>query len=95
MTDHQNGKETVMTRLDEHSRGAGDLWGILTSGMEQGDLQSSLDHLTAGRPICLAEKDTPDTAAIRKCPDGRRELVRFDSEGEHAVRPLPAMELRI
>lgn len=84
-----------MTRSNQHSPSAGDLWGTLSPGMKRGDLQSGLNHLTAGRPICLVEKDMPDTAAIREYPDGRRELFRFDNEGGHLVLPLPAMELGI
>lgn len=85
-----------MTRSDEQSSGiSGDLWETLIGGLERGDLQSSLDHLQAGRPIYVAEDNTPDTAAIKEYPDGRRELIRFDNGGEHIVGPLASIESRI
>ena len=85
-----------MTRSDEQSPGtSGDLWEALIVGLERGDLQPGLDHLRGGRPIYVAEVNTPDTATIKEYPDGPRELVRFDNGGEHVVGSLATIESRI
>lgn len=82
-----------MNRSDRASQGdSGDLWERLLEGLERGDLQPGLDSLRAGRPIYVWDKDTPDDAVIKKYPDGRRELVRFDAAGEHVIGPLPPVE---
>ncbi len=39
-------------------------------------------HLAAGRSISYREADTPAGMVIREYPGGRRELLRFDPDGE-------------
>jgi hypothetical protein len=38
--------------------------------------------LQAGRAIYLCEDDTPAGLVVKEHPDGRRELVQFDQDGE-------------
>jgi len=45
-------------------------------------------HLAAGRPIYYTEDDTPAGLLVKKHPDGRRELVKFDEAGDQVIRPL-------
>lgn len=37
-------------------------------------------HLRAGRPIYYTEAGLPDNQLIKKYPDGRREILEFDSQ---------------
>lgn len=39
-------------------------------------------HLAAGRSISYREPETPAGMVIREYPDGRRELLRCDPDGE-------------
>jgi len=85
-----------MTGPDQKSQtGNGDLWERLIEGLERGDLQPCADHLKAGRPIYVADGHTPDSAVTKQYPDGHRELVRIDSDGQHIIGPLPPVEPRI
>jgi hypothetical protein len=45
-------------------------------------------HLEAGFPVYYSEPETPEGVIIREYPGGRRELVRFNLEGEHFVQAL-------
>ena len=45
-------------------------------------------HLEAGFQIYYSEDDTSDDVIIKEYPDGRRELVRVDVDGEHFLRAL-------
>ncbi len=40
----------------------------------------------AGFPVYFSEADTPEGMVIKAYPDGRREFVRFDINGEHRVQ---------
>ena len=42
-------------------------------------------HLARGNPIYCTTADTPDGLVEKRFPDGRRQLVRFDLDGEHVV----------
>lgn len=65
-----------------------DLWDVIREGVERdGDL-AAREHLAAGHPIYYWEEDTPEGLAIKKYPDGRRELVRRHGEGDEVVRAL-------
>ena len=39
-------------------------------------------HLAAGRSISYTELDTPAGMIVREYPGGRRELLRFDPDGQ-------------
>jgi hypothetical protein len=49
------------------------------------DGAAAREHLAAGRPIYYCEETTPDGLCIKEFPNGRRELVRFDLDGEHVI----------
>ena len=67
---------------------AADLWDVISTGLERdGDL-AAREHLAAGRPIYYWEEDTPEGLAIKKYPDGRRELVRQGRHGDEVIRAL-------
>ena len=42
-------------------------------------------HLARGNPIYCTTADTPAGLVEKRFPDGRRQLVRFDLNGEHVV----------
>jgi hypothetical protein len=42
-------------------------------------------HLAKGNPIYCTTADTPAGLVEKRFPDGRRQLVRFDGNGEHVV----------
>ncbi|TDR79933.1 hypothetical protein [Paludibacterium purpuratum] len=63
-------------------------WKIFESTLANDDGQAAKMHLSAGRPIYYCDDFYPDDF-IRKWPDGRRELVAVDCEGNVSViRPL-------
>ena len=63
-----------------------DLWHLISTGLERDGDFAAREHLAAGRPIYYWEEDTPDGLAIKKYPDGRRELVRQGRGGDEVVR---------
>lgn len=52
------------------------------------DGAAARSHLEAGFPIYYSETDTPADAIIKEYPDGRRELVRVDADGEHFIQAI-------
>jgi len=85
-----------MTGSDQQSQtGNGGLWERLIKGLEHGDLQPGTNHLEAGRPIYMADRHTPDSAVVKQYPNGHRELIRIDPDGENLIGPLPTVEPRI
>lgn len=42
-------------------------------------------HLVRGNPIYVSTPDTPKGLVEKRFPDGRRQFVRFDLQGEHVV----------
>lgn len=48
-------------------------------------------HLAAGRFVSYRKPDTPPGHVIRRFPDGRRELVRIDRDGDAVVAQLPPL----
>lgn len=71
-----------------------DIWQLISDGIERDGDRVARSHLAAGFPIYTSGTDTPAGTVIRKNPDGTRELVRFDADGEHVIGPLPALEPR-
>ena len=65
-----------------------DFWVMFTADLARDDGATALDHLKAGFPIYVQTADTPEDMIEKRYPDGRRELVQFDSEGEHFVKAL-------
>ena len=66
----------------------GDLWDVIRDGLERDGDFAAREHFAAGRPIYYWEEDTPDGLAIKKYPDGRRELVRQGQGGDEVIRAL-------
>ena len=60
-------------------------WQSFVAKLGSDDGAAAREHLAAGRLIYYCEDSTPDGVSIKEFPDGRRELVRFDSSGEHLV----------
>lgn len=72
-----------------------DVWQLISDGIERDGDRVARSHLAAGIPIYTSRPDTPAGVVIREMPDGTRQLVRFDADGEHVVGSLPAVEPRI
>lgn len=65
-----------------------DLWSEIEAALWEEDDTAARDHLAAGFPIYYSEPDTPGDVVIKEYPDGHRELVRFDHDGEHLVSAI-------
>ena len=50
------------------------------------DGAAARNHLAKGNPIYCTTADTPAGLVEKRFPDGRRQLVHFDENGEHVVR---------
>lgn len=55
-----------------------------------GDSTAAEEHLKAGRPIFIREDDTPRGVVIRLWPDGHREFVTCDDQGNVIVLDRPS-----
>ncbi|QKS00782.1 hypothetical protein F9288_14995 [Sphingomonas sp. CL5.1] len=62
-----------------------DLWSEIEAALQEDDGAAAREHLAAGFPIYYSEPNTPGDVVIKEYPDGHRELVRFDHDGEHLV----------
>jgi hypothetical protein len=49
------------------------------------DGAAARNHLARGNPIYCTTENTPAGLVEKRFPDGRRQLVRFDLDGEHVV----------
>ena len=47
-------------------------------------------HFAAGHPVYLRDADTPPGHVVKQFPDGRRELIGFDSVGNEIQVPQAA-----
>ena len=64
------------------------LWADLEQALAQDDGHAAQSHLAAGRPVHYCDDCYPD-AIVREWPDGRRELVAVDGDGQvRVVRSL-------
>jgi hypothetical protein len=61
-------------------------WAAFETELAHDDGAEAARHLAAGNPIYFCEPDTPENLVIKQYPDGRRELVCFDLDGEKVVR---------
>jgi hypothetical protein len=96
MIDHTIDREAVMAGSNEPPVPTGsDIWQLISDGIERDGDRAARSHLAAGFPIYLSDDGTLSGTVIRKNPDGTRQLVHFDADGEHVVAPLPAVEPRI
>lgn len=60
--------------------------------LEREDDSAARAHLAAGHPIVYRKPTTPAGHVVKRYPDGRRELVRFENGRELRVRELPPVE---
>lgn len=58
------------------------LWREFMQAVMHDDGAAAKEHLEAGFPIYYAHDDTPPGLLIKEHPDGRRELVIFDRDGD-------------
>ena len=65
-----------------------DLMPVILAGIEALGDAPAREHLAAGHPIYYGEDDTPEGLLIKEHPDGHRELVRFDRDGDEVIRQL-------
>lgn len=72
-----------------------DIWQRISDGISRDGDRVARSHLVAGFPVYVSNEDTLPGTVIRENPDGTRELVCFDADGEHVVAPLPAVEPRV
>lgn len=49
------------------------------------DGAAASNHLAKGQPVYCVVEDTPEGVIEKLYPDGRRQYVRFDQNGEHVV----------
>jgi hypothetical protein len=61
-------------------------WVAFESELMHDDGAAAKEHLAAGFPIYFRDADTPAGLVIKEYPDGRRELVYFDLNGEKVVQ---------
>ncbi|QET06744.1 hypothetical protein FOB72_28195 [Cupriavidus pauculus] len=47
--------------------------------------EAASSHLAQGNPIYASTPDTPSGRVEKRFPDGRRQIVRFDLNGEHVI----------
>ena len=74
-----------MTGPDRYpTTGGTGLLETLVEGLQRADLQPGRERLAAGYPIIYEHPDRDD-CVIREYPNGRRELVRYDADGEHIL----------
>lgn len=78
----------MATQLKKPAASESDLWPMIEAALRNDDGAAAREHLEAGFPIYYSEADTPPDVVIKQYPDGRRELVRFDMDGEHYVAAL-------
>jgi hypothetical protein len=81
-------QERAVNKISPIANQPVDIWASIEAGMARDGDRAALSHLDAGFPVYLSESDTPDDAVIKQNPDGSRELVRFDANGEHTIKRL-------
>lgn len=66
-----------------------DSWHHLTRALANDDGAAAQQHLDAGNPVYHRTPTTPKDVIEKLFPDGRRQLVTWDRNGEHVVADLP------
>jgi hypothetical protein len=60
-------------------------WTSFVDAVVDDDGAAAKEHLDAGRAIYYIENATPKGFLVKEHPNGRRELVRFNPEGDEVV----------
>jgi len=63
-----------------------DLWDVIAAGLERDGDFAVQEHFAAGRAVYTWEEGTPAGLAIKRYPDGRRELVRHHRDGDEVIQ---------
>ena len=65
-----------------------DFWTFFASDIARDDGAVARRHLEAGNPVYVHTAETPAGMIEKRFPNGRRQLVTWDSSGEHVVSEL-------
>lgn len=65
-----------------------DFWKFFASDIARDDGAVARRHLEAGNPVYVHTAETPAGMIEKRFPNGRRQLVTWDSSGEHVVSEL-------
>ena len=68
-----------------------DTWEDEAAELTRDDGDAAREHLAAGRPIAYRDEDTPLGHVIMRYPNGTRELVRVERDGDVVVGVLPPL----
>jgi|AACY02.3.fsa_nt_gi hypothetical protein len=77
--------ENIETMTPQQER---DFWTLFSSDIARDDGAVARRHLDAGNPVYCKTENTPKGTIEKRFPDGRRQLVTWDSKGEHVVSEL-------
>ncbi|OXC78316.1 hypothetical protein BSU04_12430 [Caballeronia sordidicola] len=64
-------------------------WEKFAAELANDDGSAAREHLQAGFPIYIQTDETPKNTIEKRFPDGRRQLVKWDLDGEHVLYDLP------
>jgi hypothetical protein len=65
------------------------LWREVEQAAVHGDRSAARMHLLEGNPVYVEAPDGSPDGVVKLYPDGRRQIVRFDSGDEVVVAELP------
>lgn len=72
-----------MTSEQEHG-----FWEQFATDLANDGGRAAREHLQAGFPIYIRTDETPKNAVEKRFPDGHRQLVKWDLDGEHVLCDL-------
>ncbi|WP_244110455.1 hypothetical protein [Burkholderia ambifaria] len=61
-------------------------WTDLETAIAHDDGEAAKSHLDAGHPVYIHDASTPKGLVTKIWPDGKREHVKFGTQGEIAIR---------
>lgn len=76
------GVENVETMTPEQER---DFWTVFSGDVARDDGSAVRQHFAAGNPVYCRMPDTPEGLIEKRFPDGRRQYVKWERDGEHVV----------
>ena len=81
------GIENIETMTPEQER---DFWIVFSSDIARDDGAAVKKHFSVGNPVYCQTPETPEGLIEKRFPDGRRQFVRWERDGEHVVSEAPA-----